>query len=93
MSKYHIVGNHMTRRIYPFQFRQLETNAATFKDGRSTLTMGKNKGQKNKDKKDKPFTVINTKKTKTKAVAKNLKNVSHRLLCHARIQRGSGDQF
>ena len=55
--------------------------------------MGKNKGQKNKAKKDKPFTVINTKKTKTKAVAKNLKNVSRRLLCHARIQRGTGGQF
>ena len=38
--------------------------------------MGKNKGQKNKAKKDKPFTVINTKKTKTKADVKNLKNVS-----------------
>ena len=38
--------------------------------------MGKNKGQKAKTKKEKAFTVINTKKTKTKTVAKNLKKVS-----------------
>ena len=38
--------------------------------------MGKNKGQKNKSK-EKAFTVINNKKSKTKAVKTNLKKVGN----------------